>query len=338
MSLLEVLFSMFVLSVGLLGVAALIPVGKFAINQTGKADRSGACGHAALSQIKVRRMLDYRFWAPGAVPPGWWAAVEHPTLPPGANPAPPPATIPSLQPFAIDPLGVRSGLTTNLGGAASPIARITLRSPTGNPLTLAEAEQIFRWHDDLVFSLPEDMRPSPANDSDRPQSADPSGVPQAAGKYTWLVTVTPAAAEADLGVADKTLYSVSVAVCYGNRLVLDEQTGLPAGEHTAGVLKFLGNGYGGGGVQLNLVVDVKENEWIMLCGGSHCKWYRVVSAGEVEVDSDGNPTPGGTPVTALSLVGPDWDTAIAATAVAIDRVVGVYTTTVELDSSLLWSE
>jgi hypothetical protein len=52
---------MFVLSVGLLGVAALIPVGRFAIVETAKADRSGACGRAALSEIKVRRMLEYGY-------------------------------------------------------------------------------------------------------------------------------------------------------------------------------------------------------------------------------------------------------------------------------------
>ncbi len=42
----EVLISTFVMSIGLLGLAALIPVGRFAIVQTGKADRAGACGRA----------------------------------------------------------------------------------------------------------------------------------------------------------------------------------------------------------------------------------------------------------------------------------------------------
>ena len=40
-TLLEVLISVFVLSVGLMGMAALLPVGRYAIVETGKADRAG---------------------------------------------------------------------------------------------------------------------------------------------------------------------------------------------------------------------------------------------------------------------------------------------------------
>ena len=61
-SLMEVLISVFVLSMGLIGMAALLPLGRFAINETGKADRAGACGRAALREIKVRHMLDPTYW------------------------------------------------------------------------------------------------------------------------------------------------------------------------------------------------------------------------------------------------------------------------------------
>ena len=47
----EVLISIFVLSIGLLGVAALIPLGQMALWETAKADRCGACGRAALREI-----------------------------------------------------------------------------------------------------------------------------------------------------------------------------------------------------------------------------------------------------------------------------------------------
>jgi hypothetical protein len=343
MSLMEVLIAMFVLSIGLLGVAALIPMGRFAIVATGKADRSGACGRAALSEIKVRQMLDYRFWALGAGTPSWWAAVVNYNSPPGTTP--PPAGIPSLDAFAIDPLGVAREMPANLGGAtsgsvAAVIPRITLKSfpslVAGPPLTFDQADRIFTWHDDLEFSLPKDIKPRPPGESTRPRAPDPSGIPQFAGNYSWLLTVTPAAAEATLAVADRTLFSVSVVVCYRREFSVD-------GEHTASV-KFLGAGYGGGSVELSSPpVDpplrLRENEWVMLCGKvpdsrlvpperTVCKWYRVVSA-----DS-------GSPTTFVSLVGPDWDTVASpmATAVAIDHVVGVYTTTVELDDSLLWNK
>ena len=62
LSLMEVLLSIFVLSIGLLGVAAIIPLGQISLWETAKADRSGACGRAAMREIQVRRMLDFRYW------------------------------------------------------------------------------------------------------------------------------------------------------------------------------------------------------------------------------------------------------------------------------------
>ncbi len=325
-SLLEVLISMFVLSIGLLGMAALIPVGKFAIDQTGKADRSGACGHAALSEIKVRRMLDPYPWPDFPDQPQWVYANGNDAVPAAF----------AAGSFAIDPLGVARGMPVNLGGATigSVVPRITLKSvPNGPAMTFEQAERVFRWQDDLIFSLPEDMEPPPAGDSDRPRPADPSGVPQAAGKYSWLVTVTPAAAEADLPVADRTLFSVSVAVCHGRSFAISEFSGLPVGEYATTTVEFLGSGYGGGSVRLTWpppdprdpLLKLREREWIMLSGGRQCKWYRIVSA-----DRESPPS-------LLTLAGPDWDRTDSPnpTAVAIDHVVGVYTTTVELDSSLL---
>ena len=119
-TLLEVLISVFVLSVGLMGMAALLPVGRYAIVETGKADRAGACGRAALHQIKVCRMLDPVNWSNQAA----------------GN---------SGGSFAVDPLGV-SKLGTAFGGV---IPRITLNG--------ISADQVFTCQDDLSFVKPEDM-------------------------------------------------------------------------------------------------------------------------------------------------------------------------------------
>lgn len=301
LSLLEVMISMLVLTIGLLGIAALISLGRVAIVETGKADRSAACGHAALNEIKIRRMLDYNFWSDRR---------------PAEN----------NQSFAIDPVGVADGLPANLGGATGPISRITLLSrATASTLSLAEADRIFRWRDELLFALPEDMEPPPSNDSDRPRATDPSGIPESAGNYTWLVTVTPAAAEAKNLLAEKTLYSVSVVVCYKREFS-------PDGEHTARIAEFYGNGWGGGGVKLDPPIPadpplkLRKREWIMLSGGRQCKWYRIVFADRED------------PPQLLTLAGPDWDTTDSPNpiAVMIDHVVGVYTTTVKVESSLLW--
>ena len=305
-SLLEVLFSMGVLMIGLLGVATLIPVGRFAVVEAGKADRSGACGHAAMREIKIRRMLD----------PSLWSDSKGKQVTPAGS-------------FAIDPMGVAKERSDKLG----PIDRITLQGLAGN---LALAESIFTWRDELKFVFPEDWEPPPEDDSDRPRAKlATSGSPDFEGNYSWLVTVTPAAAEAYLPVTEKTLYSVSVAVCFKRDFSTD-------GERTAVVAEFYGGGWGGGSLLLDEVIEVKRNEWIMLCGAASgrtvCKWYRVVSVGELLVNSQGNPDPGGSAVTVLSLAGPDWDPTVAATAVVIDHVVGVYASTIELDNNLLWSK
>ncbi len=62
LSLVEVLASIGVLSVGILGLAALLPVGQVTIFEAIKADRAGACGRAAMREVVVRRMLDYHTW------------------------------------------------------------------------------------------------------------------------------------------------------------------------------------------------------------------------------------------------------------------------------------
>jgi hypothetical protein len=61
-SLLEVLVSVFVITFGLLGVLAVIPVGRFEIVEIAKADRSAACGRANLRQAQVRGILNPGMW------------------------------------------------------------------------------------------------------------------------------------------------------------------------------------------------------------------------------------------------------------------------------------
>jgi len=267
-SLMEVLISTFVLSIGLLGLASLLPVGRFAIVETGKADRAGACGRAGLRDVKVRRILDSNNWA----------------------------AAPGTASFAIDPLG--AGL-----GTLGPLDRISLSWPA------ALIDHVFVWQDDLVFHMPKNV-------NDRPSVMTGGLEPE--GYYSWFVTVTPAPGEAALPAAQKQLFSVSVVVCY--RRDLDA-----SGEQTAGAT--ISGGYGGGTVNLDAPVEIKEDEWIMLCdlASRQCHWYRVVACGRSPTDK-------------LSVTGPDWNiTASAtATAVAVKSVVGVYTTTVELDRYSIW--
>lgn len=61
-SLLEVLIAMFILSVGLLGLAALLPVGQSDIVAAGKSDRSSAAGRLAMRDLRARGILCVDNW------------------------------------------------------------------------------------------------------------------------------------------------------------------------------------------------------------------------------------------------------------------------------------
>jgi hypothetical protein len=208
MTLLEVLAALFVLSAGLLIVPALIPLGAISLKETVKSDRTGACGRAALRQVKAYRMLSpvtntlaYNWW-PGAPPaptsptvvPSWpatWQAMLYPNLP-ANDPTTTPASMPSLPSvFVIDPLGVGAAYenavpsgdrinASQIGATASVngLDRITLASIAAQRSTTVSpnpesvvADQFFRWRDDLSYVRAKDWKGTgtPPN-GDRPNT------------------------------------------------------------------------------------------------------------------------------------------------------------------------
>lgn len=333
-SLLEVLISIFVLSFGLMGVAALIPLGRYALVETGKADRSAACGRAGMRDVKVQRMLDpARWWNPAPVATG----LQNDTGTTFANPSGYTTTQwPNRgQSFCIDPLGLyryaSAGgaavdeyemfpLDVTSGPACIHMPRIALDTyliggPTVMPLALAE--RVFTWRDELLFETNEDeatYRPerlySLSGGTGFGTDASAAVVGEAEGNYSWMATVTPAASEAPLGYADKKTYTVSIVVFYKRDFEVD---GVMTPERPVQAV-FVGNGLGGGDVKLCTTVDdrdyltLREKQWIMLCGqvaderfGSGAvrnvfKWYRVVlTDDEPHVpETSDNPVPANT--------------------------------------------
>jgi len=244
-SLMEVLISTFVLSIGLLGLAALLPLGRFAVVETNKADYSGACGRAAMRDVEIRRMLFAGNWA----------------------------TNPGNGAFAIDPLGVNAGLG-DLGGV---LPRITLIVPaTGTPYTAAQAEAVFVWKDDLSFTIPNNARTYRRFYQDAAGTTDgptPTAWPVIEGHYSWLLTASPAATESGLQPIDRRTYNLSVVVCYRRK------PGVVA-EQSAAASFVGGVGLGGGTITVASGLEVKEGEWLLLCNAAVARWYRVVSVGQ----------------------------------------------------------
>lgn len=187
-SLMEVLISMFVLLFGLMGVAAIFPVGNHYVIEGEKYDLGQLMAENAFEELQARGILRPELWwysddagevntvtgttlfiqPSGAANPGYFNADPIQ----GSGHA-----------FVIDPLGTANGaevhfpseadIKSNLSpwnpppsgpsisGTLWPVRRMTLPIPDPNnpgfpqKMTTAVAETIFRLRDDLAVEMPE---------------------------------------------------------------------------------------------------------------------------------------------------------------------------------------
>jgi hypothetical protein len=365
---LEVLVSIGILTLGVLGVAMLIPIGKFAMTEVEKSDRTGTTGRAGLREVKVRGMLNVAGW--GAAPAD---AVNVAIIDPlGTYEG-------GTAPGVLGPLGgVPIGGTTTFGGTMT--GNILARFSLTNVANAANAEAAFLCHDDLAFVLPKDA--NPPQQGDRPTPPIIGGVPatgQFIGNFSWFFTVAGSPADYHPGPpvtgtpwVQRQLFSVSVVVCWKRnfKIAIDGRNPAPEGEQSCAVkydpTKITatcngfteGFGYGGGTIALcdyptdnNLdpnpshpINKVREDQWVMLVGLDNSAppvpivgaWYRVVGVSR-EQDVTNHPSQ---PVNMLSLVGPDWaanSNVQFVNVVVIDGVTGVYSSTVQVDNDMTWS-
>lgn len=361
-SLMEILISIGVILVGLLGVAALLPVGRMEIVQSARMDRAAACGRAVLHEVQVRGIVD-----PARQGPDYWLAWYDSNNPyPNWNPGFSSASwsfvttnesqLQYYQAYAIDPLYIASYINSPPSPSNVPndVARFPYTS--GAPVYMARCgyvtddwnrnrlvngsitansylaqvplfDRVFQWADDLVFEPPQ------ADPQARPIWA---GGPE--GQYSWLITVSPAANETTMLASSKNSYEVSVVV-FCQRDFSPPSASLDPekpGERVANV-SLLGGGWGGGDAKLTVdssganakqksYLDVKTNDWLMLGGtvGTRrvFKWYRVVSAGDVTEDQTVTPHQW---VRFVTLAGPDASGVTWSEAVLFTGVIGVYT-------------
>lgn len=369
-SLLEVLIAMFVLTIGMLGIAATIPIANLALARMAVADRAAACGRAAQREVRVRDMLD---------PSRWLTPDFNPVVPPGTN------QLPTAGSYCIDPLYIARAMaqTQAQGGdmvaaanrlkffpydsaASVTMQRVTLaESTSADPAAHASLfDRIFTWRDDLVVDRSGEARPRLLFLTNQRTSAafpfragdSPSGDPvalSAYGNYSWMVTVTPAWRPRVARVEDQK-YHVSVVVFRQRQWTLPDDPDVDAPGERVVTVNFLGSGTAGGDVRLTTTqgfeyLDISENRWMLLCGKALpargvFHWYRVIAAGETYSD-------GTLYARELTLAGPDWNlawnlstsdndgdgVAQETQGVLMTNVVGVYTETVEPDVLAPWS-
>lgn len=327
-SLLEVLVSIGVTSVGLLGVLALIPLGGAQTRQGQVAERAPTIGNSAFAEIRSRDMLS----AP--------LSITNPVN------------------ICIDPLGLTSGGAGTFPTTASAqMSRISPSDGNGGTMGLAMARSVFVSQDDLSIAFPgtgTQLLDAPPDRSVAPQqiwnvtknSADASVKRLSQASMSWFATVHPNYGSATYGQGCDT-FTVSVVVV--NRRILDPtlQT-----EFTTNVLAastdFPGAGIAGGDVVLTFPTadqakeaKTPENSWLMLGGRKLIytdpmtgqryyldlfQWYRVLASDQT------SPTQ-----RQVTLAGPDWDTSLESIqATIIPGTVAVYQRNMQLESSTLW--
>jgi type II secretory pathway pseudopilin PulG len=352
-SLLEVLISMFILAVGLLSIASLLPVGGYQVQKAMIDDRKSTVGQNAFHEFRTRGMANAENWVglPLAMQPG--------------------QTFPRPLSVAIDPLAwtspvVGSNLSkqfprpTSTATAAPWMPRIGLKFVSHqNPVMAHQiAQQIFMARDDTVH---EKHPTDPDASAVSKWELDSAGGPirrQFEGNFSWLATLTPAYFD----VTPRgpwvwpTEYHLSIVIFFKrnlNSLVNDD--GVAVERQVAvsqNAAHLAGFGLGGGelfvsGTQADTAV--RPGNWVMLCGyyGNPSlnmpvfRWYRVVTAGEYEADK--SPA-----LRAITLAGPDWIGVTNQTdpsqwlckpshVAVFEGCVGVFEKTVHLEGPSVWS-
>jgi hypothetical protein len=349
-----VLISMFILAVGLLSIASLLPVGGYQVQKAMIDDRKSTVGQNAFHEFRTRGMANAENWMglPMALQAG--------------------QTFPRPTSVAIDPLGLTAPVSvgsnisklfpraTPTAVGAPAMARVGLKFVSHqNPVVAHQiAQQIFMARDDTVH----EKHPT---DSDGPAiskwEVDNVGQPvrrQFEGNFSWLATLTPAYFD----VTPKgpwvwpTEYHLSIAIYFKrnlNSLVNDEgvavERQIPVSLNAAHLAGF---GLGGGELFVTgTAADtaLRPGHWVMVCGyyGNPSlnmpvfRWYRVVTVGELETDK--SPA-----LRAITLAGPDWIGATNQTdpsqwlckpthIAVFEGCIGVYEKTVHLEGPSVWS-
>lgn len=305
-SLLEVLFAMLLIVIGLLGAIALLPVAAQQAKRGRAADSQAVVGESAVSEFLVREMNRTTAWRSPVT--DFFSATYY-------DQAGNPVLDSSMQPikgrfipfcgYCIDPLFVASqnnaivtktdngnsrffpyytlSATTNTNADyAARMERITLgRTPSGTPMTARQALSIFANDDDLFLDK--------SNDSSIPASQMFSRIDNGSGtvvnqrrlssnQFTWFATLSPKYSATPAAPADYTLNVVVMNNRPLTTLAVDTDIADPyiADERLVDVTQFSSGGVDGGEVSFKIRpgrgeadLALKVGEWVMLSSSYH---------------------------------------------------------------------
>lgn len=344
----EVLISMFVLAVGLLGVAALIPAGRHEIVEAAKLDNAAMVGRAAFRDMQVRGFLNPAGWV---AYPGTWSAVYDPV----ADPVEPfqaydpsaagggPDKVPYIA-YALDPMGLTApagafdttfpnGATVSAGMRIPPLMRI---APFALATTATDAQRLATYDSVFRSSFDQVLEPNATN-ADYPPSPKWFLVPPVTGtpmrrlnegNYSWLATI----------ISDPTRPGVSGDVTVSVAVFYKRDLSNPSLNESISSVLFATPLVSGGEIEIqklpfdlnNRPRPMRPGQWFMLGGRraatggfasqyNYYRWYRVISAATPE------PAGGGNFKQRVTVTGSDWNsTAANSEAWIFDNIVNVY--------------
>ncbi|WDI40930.1 type IV pilus modification PilV family protein [Bremerella sp. P1] len=205
-TLIEVMMSTMVVSLGILGLVALIPLGTHLTERGVRADRIASVGPRAFHEARARGAFAPANWV---IPTAALASTNSPFW------LAQPTGLPVRQPYLIDPMFFGANgfdstrryfpYPTQLYGSGAPnyrqttskemqMWRVGLRRSGGNaPLSAPQAIAAFRSDDDLAFERPDDGE-LPSFQRFYERSATPVKR-QALGEYSWMIMLTPSAVD-----------------------------------------------------------------------------------------------------------------------------------------------
>lgn len=359
-SLMEVMFAILVVSIGLLAALAVFPVAAHLAKKGEVADMAATAGRSAVHEFDVRGMRQPARWLIHDPLDALRFVNQQPAF---------------GQSYCIDPRGMAANVANPVpnaffpyaAGAGQPVmVRVTLDRmavnaagqlvTTGLPMEKPLADSIFQLDDDLTVERP--------SDGSLPAFGTiAGGVRSSGGHLSWMATLVPKLElYAVPGVVANSEYILSVVIFHDRPS--DMLAGDPMHERIVGAdfADAGDSGFAGGEVYLTWAVPqsaandafardfqlhLRAGEWVMLGrmarhvvgpgGGTPFpvfRWYRVT---ECDSQPEYHAAEGHYAI-AASLAGADWDPLPTAApggdptiAVLMEGVVGVYEKTVSLE-------
>lgn len=270
-TLIEIMASIMVLCIGLVGVLAAIPFGGFRMSQMSEADNSAAVGRNAVRMMKVNGWGNPNSWLIKNITNGSYISANNP-LGSGSllyrnNDV---DYLNLTYPFVIDPLGATDAteymphasaftpVSRDGVGYSVAFAHVSPLPQDGNgeyetyPVSrlINWYEHIFYQQDDLIVGYYEsedetEFRPRVETEDKVYLDTNSASIPSFSGRYSWMSFIYPKSSSSTIDACDfSSINSVDFdTVVFRDRIIGDEK---------AFAAQVTGSGYQGGVVTIDL--------------------------------------------------------------------------------------